>query len=357
MDKKLALFPMTRNLCAVVRYRSLLQGYALHYAFCPSYMYANNKDVSQFDGGTLADITVTDYCQSKLMECDCLFIDYDENISDLSIYKDIIETAKEMSKELIFSSNIKQKLLMAHSQEKDEVSFYADNDNDILQSINVPIITVLSHGLHTDQFAVELALRKHFIEAGYKVSQMGSFDIGHLFGFANKPNFINEPRDAYEKTLRFNQWAHELVSMEQPELLIIGVPDSIMKYNNKLLHGMGVAPGIICNAIQSDLSIVCTHYGAYKEMFFDELSQYCKYRFDTQVKFYNLANVTSTPDPANRSHTKLNYIKLDSNYVLNGISDLKMEKTYLFNVLDAQSASNTCAAVQDVLTDNVRYMK
>jgi peptide maturation system protein (TIGR04066 family) len=357
MPKKLSLFPMTRDLCATARYPSLLQGYNLSHLFVPEFMRVDGSDISRLDGGNAASMTLSHYSKDRLAECETIFIDYDEYLADLSFCKEVLADAKEMGKEVILSRTLEQKLREGPPSWPTDLPLEANPNTDLLREIKIPVIMVLSHGLRTDQFAFELALRQHFAEVGYTIGQIGSREMSHFFGFHGMPDFLYEHRDAYEKTLRFNRFIVNLVAAERPELLIIGVPDSIMKFNDRLLHGLGVLPSVICSGVTSDVSILCTYCHEYKEPFFDELSQHSNYRLGSSVQFFNLANTTVDVDDSNPDNMTFDFIDLDSNFVLQQVNNMNVERYHLFNALDRVSAKNACIAIQDALSGNVRYMQ
>jgi len=360
MSERLSLFPMNRDLCAVARYASLLQGYELAHLFVPKYLRMGEEDVSRLDGGTPACLRLTDYSKDKLKDCDVIYMDYDEAMASIDIYKEIILHASEMGVEVI-QSRMLMRMMKDESYSlytADETPFVMSPENDILHEVNVPVVMVLSHGLQTDQLAVELALWQHFTEAGYKVGQIGSHDACRLFGINDIPDFMIEPADAYRKTIRFNKYISDLISKEKFEILIIGVPDAIVKHSNRMLQGLGVVPYAICNAVRSDVTIACTHYGNLKKTFFDEVSRYGKYRLGSPIHFFNMANTLVVPDNIMFDDiTRLTYTVLESDFVLNTLNNIKAEEYYLFNVLDKNSAKEACEAVQNTLSGNASYMR
>ena len=356
MSKKLALFPMTKDMCAVARHPSMLQGYSLSYLFVPGFMHLNNMDISSIDGGNTSSATLSDYNQKALADCHTLFVDYDENIKELSLYSEVIQKAKELGIEVICSHKLENKLREEVATWPSEPPLMEEPAFDRLYEINVPVVTVLSHGDRADQFATELTLRKYFIEAGYKVSQVGSHESSKLFGFSPIPSFMREPRDAYEKTLRFNSYVKELVDSEKPDLLILGVPDGVMKYNNKLLKGLGFLPYIVCSAVKSDLIVLSIYHGSYDEDFFENLSQYGLYHLGTPVNLFNIANSGIEPEFIGES-ARMKFIDLNSGFILKDIEGVETSEYSLFNILDAESAQKACTAVIEALSDNVSYVK
>jgi len=360
MNKRLSLFPMSRDMCAVARYAALLHGYELAHLLVPGYLRMGGDDASRLDGGTHVGLPLTDYSKDILLECDVIYMDYDETMTSNDLYKEIVTHAKEMGVEVMPSRALRQKLniIFDNPLAVDDAHHTAAPEKKFLNEINIPVVTVLSHGLFTDQLAVELALRQHFIDAGYRVGQIGSHNVCKLLGFTEMPDFMMEPADAYEKIIRFNKYVSDMVAKDKNEILIIGAPDAIMKYNDRLLQGHGILPYVVCSAVRSDVAIACTYYGDYKKGFFDEVSQYCKYHQGSPIHFFNVANTSAAPDQSVvQDAIRLIYTNLDSSFVLNAINNITAGEYHLFNVLDRDSAKEACLAVQRILSGNASFMR
>lgn len=355
MHKKLALFPMTRDMCALARYRSLLQGFELAYLFTTHFV--SDKDISQIDGGTVTELKLTEYNTNDLSVCDVLFVDYDENMKNLSLYIEVIQKAKNMGKEVMLSRKLINKLRKESLTWPMDTPHKIDSNVDNLYEIRVPVITVLSQGDRTDQLAIELALRGYFIDKGYSVSQVGTHEASRLMGFPSMPNFLFESRDAYDKTLKFNHYIKELTEKEQPDLLILGVPGAIMKYNNKLLNGLGYIPFVVCNAVRSDLQILSMYHNIYNTSYFNEVEQYGFYRLCAPIRLFNISNVGFIPNLSSEIPIE-KYLDLNSEFVINSVqNDIDYGEYYLFNALDYESAKQACSAIEDILSNNVQNMK
>jgi len=355
MHKKLALFPMTRDMCAVARYASLLVGYSLHKLFIPPFSNYNGSDINVIDGGDATGLLLEKYADNDLNTCDVLFVDYDENIKTTDIYTDVINKAEKMGKEIIISKKLKQKLSMKYSSDEKQVVMKINPETDRLYEVKIPVITVLTQGIRTDQYATELALRAHFINSGYRVSQIGSYCASLLFGFNGLPDFIYENRDSYEKILLFNRYVHEIINNENPDILIMGVPDAIMKYNNQILNGMGLVPYVVCNAVNSDLSVLCTYYGKYTKQYFEETSQFGNFCHNTPIELFNIANTAFAPEMIDEV-PKLKFIEVNSNFVMETIDEISADAFVLFNALNEGSIKNACKTINDMLTSNVCIM-
>ena len=356
MYKKLAFFPATRDACAIARHQSLLQGYTLSHLFMPDFMNLTNKDIHYIDGGDKNVAFLSNLCESNIASCDTLFLDYDANMDDIALYQDAINMANNLNKKTIISK------LLKHRIEDEPIGWPSDspmNENsleDQLYEIRVPVVMIFSQGSFSDQFAVELAVREHFINAGYKVSQIGSVEASQFLGFSSFPQFIYENRDAYEKIIKLNKYMKNLVDQEESDLLVIGVPGAILKYNDKILNGLGIMPLIVSSAVAGDVSIICMHYSTYKMEYFEQISLLGQYRLGLPIQFFNIANVTLAPDMSS-DMLKMDYLHLNSEFVLDGVNQfINSSDHYVFNALNMESSNRACIALQETLANNAHYM-
>jgi len=350
MNKKLALFPMNRNLCAVARYAHLLKGYTLSAAMVLSAFNLGGEDISKIDGGDFADVALCNYDEGILQTCDVVFLDYNEYMTSLDPYTVAIDCATRLGIEVFLSRELSVKLGLT-PEVPPLTNMHVPN---ALQECTVPVISVLTLGSNTNQFAMELAIRGHFEAKGYKVSQLGTHDTCQLFDFGKQPDFLYENRDASQKLLCYNQYVKNLIKDESPDLLILGVPEAIMKYNNNILLGMGIVPYIITNAVRSDVSVCSSYYGKDLEKYIEEVACYCNYRLDCNVVFFNVSNVAASP---NETDTALEYVTLPKNHVSQSLSDeTGLDGFHVFNALDIASAKHACEAIEDSLAGNVAYV-
>jgi len=359
MRKKLALFPMTRDLCAVARYSSTMCDYEVTCLFTISAMGLPGADISTIDGGALAGAYLVEYSKSALTSaaCNVIFLDYDEKLQESLLYSQILQDAADLNIEVIISRKLLSHLQKKLTEWPNDSPHTEYPEFDRMYEIRVPVVTVLSQGNRTDQFALELALRQYFISKGYNVSQIGSHEASELFGFSRLPDFMYEPRDAYDKTIKFNHYAYDLIDKEQPHLLILGVPGATMKYNNRLLCGLGYLPQIVCNAVKSDVSILSLYHVICNEKFLKEIEQHGHYHLNSPIQLFNIANVSFVPDLVSE-FPKIKYLDLNSRFVLDSINSKMETGIYdVYNVLDTESAVSLCSAVESILSGNVHYVK
>jgi len=129
-------------------------------------------------------------------------------------------------------------------------------------------------------------------------------------------------------------------------------------FNDRVLHGLGVLPYVICQAVPSDLHITCVHHSQYLKKYFGLLENYCHYHLgcSPEARFYNIANTDVVPD-VNTDERKPKYVELDSAFVLESIRNMDAQDYHLFNVLDSESVLMACSAIQQELTNNAHCMQ
>ncbi|MCL2286449.1 MAG: TIGR04066 family peptide maturation system protein [Firmicutes bacterium] len=352
MERKLALFPMTRDQCGMVRYSSLLDGYKLSSLLIPSFLPFNNMDSSRLDGGKLTGMTITHYNADRMDSYDVIYMDYDDKHT-LSLYKEVYDAHTRQDKKIILSQ--------ALSKAFDICSKKSDDENDMVRErlfdIPVPVITVFAQGYKTDQFATELGIREYFVEKGYQVSQLGSQAASKFFNFSQIPPFLFSDGDAYWKIIRLNHYIKTLVENENPDLLILGAPNMIMKYNIHKLTGLGIIPLIVGDAVKSDISVVTTHHGKYDEKYFNMISSYCRYRLGCPAQFFNIAN-TKVESDSNDPNKALGYLTMNNDVVLQSIeTGMVPDEFHAFSALDSNSINKACNLIESVLAGNVQTLK
>ena len=350
--KKLAIFPANRDSCAIARHASLLDGYSSPTLLLPGFYRMHGMDISVMDGGDTANISFVEYNEKNLTEYDTVFIGYDNKIMGNVLYKEAIDFVTANGNKVILSQQLLDELKMG-SPIKPIPEWPATNH---MYDINIPVIILLTQGLHTNQFTLELKLRKSFMNKGYKVGQIGSREYAQLFGYHELPDFLCEDKDATHKIVRLNHLIKDITEHEKPDLLILSIPDPIMKYNNAILNGLGVIPFVAGSAVKSDIVIVCTYYETYRLTYFEETSLFCHYRFGCPAQFFGLTNAIARYDPA-MVDRKMEYITLDNTVVTSGMQDMEHGNYYIFNPMDDDGVEGLCRAIEVALSENITFIK
>jgi len=355
--KKLAIYPFSKKLSPLVRFADMLKEYHLSAVYAPKSFGLEGIDAGEVDGGGHIGMTITSLGHD--MPFDAILMDYHPSIANMDAYHRIINKCEDLNKEVILTRKLSDKLFGNASHSFCVLGGDVIPEEDIrnvdvsmgLLEIDVPVIMVLGKGELCNKFDLQLAVRRHFVNKGYKVCQWGSKDYSELFGFPALPNLSSSNSSFANRIIYLNRYIHETVHAQNPDLIIIGVPGSIMKFNSKLVGDFGETSFAVSNALKTDAAILSTHSLPYKLEYFKLLQNYCKYRLDLPVKHFNIANTRCDYD---KNRNQLSYLSLDCNCVMSELDDdvNTSADINVFNMFNPQSINQVCFEIEDQLANN-----
>lgn len=350
----IALFPVQKSNAAFARHGKELHNYNVIPILASAHKTMAGHDLAVLDGGDCSGVVLQADFNEVLNKCDVLYMDSSNFIFKDEDYYEYINIAKEKNIQIVFSRQLKERLKI-DGQPTDCCEREGTNCTRLNQliDIDVPIISIFTMGNENDQGNVELELRRFFLQRGYKISQIGIHEYSKLLDFHIIPSFLFANNiDGKTKRLMFNQYVRRVVKDEKPDLLIIGVPEAIMKYNDKILAGMGDIPCIIQDSIMSDIGIICTCYAPYTEKYFEELSLYSCYRLNCRANYFNISNSMVINDEDNNN--KLEHLSLDTKYIVSNMNfGLKEDGVYeVFNSYVEESRKRAFEKMENELLGN-----
>lgn len=213
--------------------------------------------------------------------------------------------------------------------------------------INTPILAIAEMLDGTDAFEVGLALRAEFTNMGYKVVQIGSRPYCDVVGGNQIPNFMRYTTlSEVEKVFQFNRYVKYLSEKEDPDLIILNVPDAIQSYDEKHTVGFGILPYLIFKAVRVDFLIVCSIFYQDSPEIFEIINQACTYKFDTSVGLFHMSGLRFDIEKMERS--KILYGEyLDSDTVDKYIE--KSREKYKIPIMNLKNNANISAACELVI--------
>lgn len=349
----IALFPVQKSNAAFARHGKEMYNLNVIPVLAPAHITMAGQDLAALDGGNYTGIVLESDFDNVLDECEILYMDCSNFIFRDEDYYKYIEIAKKKNLQILYSRELNKRLELNSEQEYREWEKTGYNDLSQMINIDVPIISVFTLGNENDQGNVELEVRKYFLQKGYKVSQIGIHEYSRLFDFHTIPLFLFANNiDGKTKRLMFNKYVRKIVKEEKSDLLIVGVPEAIMKYNDKILAGMGDIPCIIQDAIMSDIGIICTCYGSYTEKYFKELSLYSNYRLNCKVKYFNISNSMVVNDEDNNN--RIEHLDLDNNFIVSNM-DLGLKEYEVFNSYTESSMIRALQKMENELLENCGF--
>lgn len=221
---------------------------------------------------------------------------------------------------------------------------------DELSDINVPVIFVMSMANRTNKFDIQLSLKRDLRDMGYRASIIGSKNHGEIFGIHNFPNFMfnNQVREN-EKILMFNKLVKDIEKNENPDVIIVGVPEGIMPIGKVLTNNFGIIPYLVCNAVKPDATILSLLYtNNYDKEYFEEVDRLLKYKFNCNIDCCNLSNTFYDYQESEDNHRPI-YTIIDSDFI-NFKKDKYKSSKPIFNILNIEDGKNMSKYIINILS-------
>lgn len=301
---RVMVYPYDKEFLSLLRHSNKINQFEITNIVSPFGWGFNGKDAGVIDYGEPLGIIVKDNFDLALNECDTVI--FNKPLLELNYEKFIkskISTAIEKNKNIIclarLEDNDRSQFEIQCRSKGLTFEYYSNSyeyDNALkevtkVSEINSPIVFVMGLSEDTNKFGVQLALRKKFMENGYKVSQIGSRSYSGFLGFNPMPDFMfnNQVAD-YEKIMLFNRFVKNIEEEEKPDVIIVGIPGGIMPINSNFPNKFGITAFEISRAITPDATVLCTHYNMFYKEYFENIMLLLKYRFSAELSCYYVNN-------------------------------------------------------------------
>ena len=361
--EKLIIYPYDSYACPVVRH-SRLANYDVVGVAAPAGWGLTDKDAGVVDGGANLGIRISSDFSDLLETCDTVL--FTNSIRELGfaeyIYPKLMQTM-EAKKNIIYSIDLPEDVYHKLKAAAEKAGIYFKYDQRCLDyaqipprqkklhEINTPTIFVLGTTERTHKFEIQLVLREQLIKMGYRVSQIGSRNLGVIFGFNSFPDFMNNRlfTDA-DAILMFNDFVKRIEHEEQPDVIIIGVPGGVMPINNTHTNYFGLMAYKIAHALTPDAVVFSSTYEDYGADYFGKMATSIKYKIGCEITAHVLANVNIDWN-ASRFNSELVYVTLSSDYVDKKIANYRQQGISVYNILNLSDAESLANMIVDKLSD------
>lgn len=360
--QRLMVYPFDNEFLPAVRYPELISDYT------PTKLVSlRGWGLAGKDAGTAGRIgktglSVSEDFEEALLECDTvLFVDSHQKPDfDKILYPKMLKVI-DNGKNILCAASVedKAKEQLAGLASNRGVSCYFLKDNKTyatpvkneIYNINTPVVFVLGIAERTNKFAIQLALRKHLLEDGYKVTQIGTKDYCELLGFHSMPGFMyGKSLSEAEKITLFNHYVKSLEVSEKPDIIVIGLPGGTMKFNNKYTNQFGIMAYEISQAVIPDASICSILYEDYKQSFFENVLTSLKYKLGFKVDCFNISNYQFDWGRSDTT-SQMAYTLLESAAVTEKAKSWSVSETAVYNILDDNHADEMYRLIMDKLSD------
>ncbi|MDE7321412.1 MAG: TIGR04066 family peptide maturation system protein [Lachnospiraceae bacterium] len=159
-----------------------------------------------------------------------------------------------------------------------------------LKDINKPIVMIVGTGENTGKFDAQMYVREAFISGGYKVSQIGSKSYCELWGFHSFPQFMSGEKKGTKEIVRFNHYVNRIVTSEDSDVVIIGVPGGVAPISDKVYDDFGLTNYMIAQAVNPDYVILNMGFVHYSKQYIEAMIKVLKCRLGYDVDSVFLSN-------------------------------------------------------------------
>lgn len=229
------------------------------------------------------------------------------------------------------------------------IQLYSDIDmtDKTIEKIPAPIILVLGAGERCCKFDVQLELREALQKNQYAITQIGSKNYCEFFGFHSFPDFMMDcgKYPEQEKVVGFNKYIRQLYMLENPDVIIIGVPGGAFPFDDYFHNDFGLINYSVSNAIVPD-------YVIYNSLYVDVLPEYLK---DVTNRLYHKFDYET--DQIYVSNFALNYAVSKANQILSYITCKtptiveQIKEMGVYNIYDDRMRSNAVEALIETLQE------
>lgn len=320
IQKRAILYPVTKESEILLKYSSLVEKVSVvgvlqleEAVKNSSYVMIRSYDTDRYDMAVIGDGTILkEDMQEKIYSIITEIVSYKKDI--IILYRIKHEQYEKINN-----------ICRQNGAEFDIITGLQVEDNKYLPkiyTINTPIIVVAGINEGTDKFETQLLLRKYFVNAGYKVSQIGTKRFSSLFGMYAFPEFMYQEIQEQDKIIRFNTLCKSIEKKENPDIIIVGIPGGIIPINNEFTNRFGMTAIEIGYSINADIMVLNINYDDYTDDFYGEMSLLAKYKFNIDRLYFGMTN-HKIDFQRSREANALRFVTVDMEKIKSKISQNK----------------------------------
>ena len=293
--KEAAIYPYNPELVGIVRHLNQMN-YTIRIkrVVAPKGFRCDGKDAGLLYNKPEMGIAVTENIEEAIDDCDCLIIadgSYLDRLRSVIIQnmylalqmgKEVICTMKLTDDELVNITGKDNHVRTPFSYNPEYLTLDELKTNTIgkLYSPQAPVVFISEAISGLDAFEITLGMTNYIRQEGYRTVTIAEKSLGGLLNIKSTPEFMwGCKMDDNDKVYALNQYIKQLEQKEKPDIIVIQLPGSIMKFNDKLTAGFGILPYLIGLAVQADYMIFCSNFLTIEPIYFEKLSE----RFDHQI--------------------------------------------------------------------------
>lgn len=289
---KIMFYPVTQELVALIR-NDLFQMDCKDIIICDNKGSGlGGKDISVIDGKKETGWIITEEFEKSVEESDIVFFTREALSEDESKKMDLKKVyVQNVGKKMIDSfessmleeeflnetKTIKVEIMEGVQYELSGKDYYKAEG---LLDIEVPIIGVAGLSEKTGKFELQISLVDALEKMGYKVSWLSSNFLSSIVERETFPKFMLEKNMAdREQILFFNRYLKYIEKIDNPDIILIGIPGAIMPCTSKITGDFGILAEKVFRAASPDYLVLNTFFEFFSDEYFEEMKNYVKYNF------------------------------------------------------------------------------
>ncbi|MCT4508888.1 MAG: TIGR04066 family peptide maturation system protein [Tepidibacter sp.] len=362
--KKLAIYPFDIESIQIAKYKEMLPNYEIVAAVSPPGWGLNNRDISYTDLSEPIGISVQNNLNDIIKDIDgVIFVD---SFNDIDFYEDIYSNMKicaynnKIIVDCIRRKDNEKKMIkeFLYNESKNYINYNEEYEhlNDLslreIEEINVPVIFVCGLDEETNKFDIQMNIRKFIIDNQYRVSQIGTKTYSDIFGFHRFPDFMYYTHlSEVDKILRFNQYIKDIEKNENPDVIIIGIPEGINPASEIFNNQFGILCYEVSKAVNPDFAIISLPYFDYDLNFFNEIQNISFYKYGFMFDYFNISNARF--DYVNsKQFNKRMYTRVEKEKVNKIVDRLRQKNIPVMNIFEKKYINSINEEIIRSLTSN-----
>lgn len=222
------------------------------------------------------------------------------------------------------------------------------NLNDFCYSIKVPIVAILGLEEGVQKFDVQVALWRKLKELGYEVEAISTRLDSEVIGMNSIPQFMFETgMNESEKIIQYNHYVKQIELTKKPDLIIIGVPGSVIPFDQVNHNNFGIMSYLISMAVPVDYAVLCAPFYTGSDFDFTDLKRDIYHKFGFDVDFCHIAPITLDLRSIFEDN-KRRFFTLKEEYIQNELS--KKEKDDVGYVLSPSNIEKLALRILEILS-------
>ncbi|SHI22949.1 peptide maturation system protein, TIGR04066 family [Sporobacter termitidis DSM 10068] len=322
MEKeKIIVYPCSREflpvLSAIIEYSDT---YEVISVVTPKAWLEEGADAGTLDRRGPIGISVTNDFYAKLQECDTVVIPDSENAGLLAD-----DIAQKMNDTLDHQKNIiccipldpaMAERLQKRADKQNTYFLYCRSETTGFSFSNrlykpyTPVVCVGDMLTGLNAFDILVNLHEQMKQNGFRPLSISANVNSGILGHHFLPDFLQKPGLSEErKIFGFSHYIERLEEEYRPDILLVQIPQGMLKYSNRIPNGFGIRAFLMAQALFPDYFILCIPFEDYKGDCFGPLSDNFKHRFGYTIDAVALSNARINYSASNlQRRIELNYV-------------------------------------------------